>query len=535
MKRDPLIGRVIDDRFRIRSLIGSGSVGRVYLAEHLHLGRPSAIKVLKQQFTDDSNIIGRFRREARATSRLVHQGIVRVEAFGSTDDQLFFLVLEYVEGPSLRSLIKDSEGFVPLERALEILRQLSDAVAYAHHQGVIHRDLKPDNVLLIPRKGRHSRDIVKILDFGLAKILESEESLELTSEGDVFGTPAYMAPEQCMGAPTDERSDIYGIGILAYELVAGRRPFEATKAIELLLKHTQEIPADPAVHRTDRSLPTEVSDVILRCLEKRPADRYQTADELRDVFAQLLELERGAARAGTVAREGEFEITDVEEDARGKVATLLVEPDAVARGATVLWPESQSDFARRGEPWIFDRYCKVTRLIAERLRTTGVTDAELGRLLDEASAIEDEMLREETDLAFLEAEADELQQRYLERLAYLNNQLVDLSDEKASWMLRANPDEGRIAEIDREVAELEALRVVVESERRGETEGIEADIDQRVLAMPQRQENLAEKHLALAEVVGRLRPAEADEKLAGFYAAFDRFQSLLDEVRQQVG
>ena len=200
MSHDPLIGSVLGDWYRIIQVIGEGSVGKVYLAEHISHQLRSAIKVLRAEYTDHAEIAERFRREARAISRLEHPNIVRLERTGQTERRQIYIVMEYIEGPSLRDVLREKSR-QPLTRALDIIKQVCDAAAFAHQQSIIHRDFKPENLLLVPRKGLVARDLVKVLDFGMAKILASSESQVVTREGQVFGTPAYMSPEQCLGQP----------------------------------------------------------------------------------------------------------------------------------------------------------------------------------------------------------------------------------------------------------------------------------------------------------------------------------------------
>ena len=193
-------------------------MGVVVQAQHQDLGNLVAIKVLKSEFTEDERMVGRFRREARAASRIHHPNIVFIQDFGQLPDGRFYLVMEYVPGVALDLLVR-KRGPLPVPLALKVLIQVAEALEVAHTQTIVHRDLKPENILLTDERDRS--DVVKILDFGLAKILEDTEAKTLTLKGQIFGTPEYMSPEQCMGRDLDCRSDIYSFGVLAYELSVG--------------------------------------------------------------------------------------------------------------------------------------------------------------------------------------------------------------------------------------------------------------------------------------------------------------------------
>ncbi|HEV8549185.1 MAG TPA: serine/threonine-protein kinase, partial [Polyangiaceae bacterium] len=215
---DPLVGTLLAERYRVVALLGSGGMGAVYRAEHVHMKKPVAVKILHRHMTTNQEVVARFEREAVAAGRIEHPNVAAATDFGRLADGSFYLVLEYVEGKSL-GLAMD-EGPMPPARALGIVRQIAGGLAAAHAAGIVHRDLKPDNVLLVERDG--VRDIVKVLDFGIAKVHLEEGSghRPLTQIGTIFGTPQYMSPEQGQGHTVDARSDLYALGVLAYEMLA---------------------------------------------------------------------------------------------------------------------------------------------------------------------------------------------------------------------------------------------------------------------------------------------------------------------------
>jgi serine/threonine protein kinase len=228
---DPLIGAVVGERYRIVSRIGVGGMGAVYRAEHTMMRRDLAIKVLLTELGGREEFARRFEREAESASRLAHPNIITVTDFGRTPDGLPFLAMEFLAGDSLTSAIK--QGPLSRERALGIIRQILRALDHAHAAGIVHRDLKPDNIMLVERDGQ--RDVVKILDFGIAKVTQPASGHEaLTQAGVIFGTPEYLSPEQALGESVDARADLYAAGVILFEMLAGRRPFESEDKVRII-------------------------------------------------------------------------------------------------------------------------------------------------------------------------------------------------------------------------------------------------------------------------------------------------------------
>jgi eukaryotic-like serine/threonine-protein kinase len=289
--RPSLIGTTVTGRYLIEEVIGSGGMGTVYRAEHVHMKKTLALKVLHRELAAIEEVVTRFEREAIAAGRIDHPNVARATDFGRLDDGSFYLVMEFISGRSLSSLI--SEGALPVERALYIGRQIAGAIEAAHEAGIVHRDLKPDNVLLVARD--EDPDSVKVLDFGIAKVDMSETGppSQLTRMGSVFGTPEYMAPEQAAGSAVDHRVDLYALGVIMYEMLCGHAPFSGDVMSVLTSQLTVEPPALP------ESLPEDVRLLVAALLEKQPETRVQTAREAIERITRILEERDAAARALT--------------------------------------------------------------------------------------------------------------------------------------------------------------------------------------------------------------------------------------------
>ena len=278
--KENLTGQLIDGRYQIDYVLGVGSMGVVYGARHAAVGKLVAIKALRQHLASDAEAIQRFNAEATAATSIGNQHIVETFDFGRLPDGTAYLVMEYLEGRSLAELV---EGFAPLklERITKIGVQIAEALNAAHLAGIVHRDLKPDNVFLCDREG--DSDFVKILDFGIAKFGVSQA--RLTQAGAVFGTPAYMSPEQALGKATDGRTDIYALGVMLYEMACGHVPFQGENAIAVLTLHANKTPV-PLAERQEDVAP-ELDAIVHKCLSKEPEGRYGSMAELAADLARL--------------------------------------------------------------------------------------------------------------------------------------------------------------------------------------------------------------------------------------------------------
>lgn len=273
---DPLLGRTLAGSYTILEVVGLGGMGRVYRAEQRTLGRTVAVKVIQPQYSQDNMMAQRFINEARAVSKLNHPNVVGVIDFGRTEDEHLYLVMEFLRGRDLRKVV-EAEGPLPLERVISLLTQVLSALSEAHELGIVHRDLKPENIIVEPR--RNGGDFVKVVDFGIAKMVEGTTQMQLTSPGSVCGTPGYMAPEQAGGHGTDARSDLYAVGVIFYELLAGRMPFIANAPSEVMLQQLSQRAPDPREVAPERDIPAEVAELVMRAIEREPEKRFAEADE----------------------------------------------------------------------------------------------------------------------------------------------------------------------------------------------------------------------------------------------------------------
>ena len=295
-----LIGSIIAERYLVLEKLGEGGMGRVYLAEHVKMGRKSAVKVMNPGTVNDADAISRFNREAANASRISHQHVAQVYDFGETSDGLIYLAMEFVEGESLTDILA-RDGALPPERAGEIVRQTAEALSVAHDMGIVHRDLKPDNIMLA--KFRDGSDCVKVVDFGIAKAV-GIEAQKVTKTGLVIGTPEYMSPEQIAGDPLDARSDIYALGLVGFNMLTGRLPFPSKTAQESVIMRLTEPPVRLAQMRPQIVWTPAVQEVMDKALQRDAALRYSSANE----FGRAL----SAAVQGlsTVAPSGSTKVMD---------------------------------------------------------------------------------------------------------------------------------------------------------------------------------------------------------------------------------
>ena len=294
---DPLLGLTIGDRYRIDERIGVGGMGTVYKGTHTRLGQRVAIKVLHERYAADEKLIQRFEKEALTYGQVCHPNLVSLHDFGRTDAGMFYMVLEYCPGISLAKLIRDQGRLKPL-LAADIILQIAQGLGEAHKEGIIHRDLKPENVILTNIRPGHFH--VRLLDFGIAKHID-DDGPRLTQAGMVFGTPEYMAPEQARGKKVDGRSDIYALGTMLYELLAGDPPFVGSDKLRIM--HQQAHDEPPPLHEVvpGLSVDTELDGIVVRALRKEPKARYEnTAVLISALEAYIKSAQRGLIPTSTV-------------------------------------------------------------------------------------------------------------------------------------------------------------------------------------------------------------------------------------------
>lgn len=296
--QDPLLGQTLAGKYFVEKLIKHGGMGSVYVGKHVLMDKTVAIKVLRTSLAADNDVVARFSREAKAASRISHPHAVSVTDFGEDENGVVFLVMEYLHGKTLKEVIR-ADGQLEIDRALEIVRQVAGALDVAHQQGVLHRDLKSDNIMLSRTNGD---EWAKVLDFGIAKIQQPAGSrdVDITAPNLVIGTPQYMSPEQCsQSGPLDARSDIYSLGIIVYEMLAGRVPFTGESPTVIMMKQVQDPP--PSILEARPDLPVSVERVITKALAKQPADRHQTAGEFSEALLEAMSKPDQAAAAVVAA------------------------------------------------------------------------------------------------------------------------------------------------------------------------------------------------------------------------------------------
>jgi serine/threonine protein kinase len=288
---DPLLGRVLNERFKILEALGSGGMGRVYKAIQAPLDRPVALKILNPQYGQDKDpgFQKRFFFEASVTAKLRHPNTVTVIDYGKTEDGIYFIAMEYLEGQTLSQLLT-TMGPLPWPRALNIAQQIARSLREAHKIGLIHRDLKPANVMILNQETDH--DVVKVLDFGLVKSFMPDSAqvpadVSLTQAGVILGSPQYMAPEQARNT-SDPRSDVYSLGVVLYQMLVGRPPFHAEQGIDIIVKHINEPPPAFAAFWPDHTIPPEVEALVMKCLAKRPAERFDSMSAVLDAIRRAL-------------------------------------------------------------------------------------------------------------------------------------------------------------------------------------------------------------------------------------------------------
>ncbi|MFZ5891549.1 MAG: protein kinase domain-containing protein [Myxococcota bacterium] len=277
---DPLLDQTIDGRYLVEAVIGEGGMGTVYRVRHTSLGKRLALKALRADLTNDAEIAARFIHEARIAASVSHPGLVQILDFGTLPSGQPYLVMELLDGMPLSSLLR-RHGVLSPARAAAIACKIAEALGALHAVSVVHRDLKPDNVQIRVLDGS---DDVKVVDFGLAKIIGGNR---LTRQGVVFGTPHYMSPEQASGQPIDVRADVYALGVVLYEMLVGRVPFEADTYMGVLTQHIYLRPVAPSERHPGSSGLGPIESIVLRCLQKQPEKRFQSMAELLAAFAAL--------------------------------------------------------------------------------------------------------------------------------------------------------------------------------------------------------------------------------------------------------
>ncbi len=381
---DPLIGSVIGERYRVLELLGRGGMAAVYRGEHELLKRMVAIKVVLPQLNTDADMLKRFEREALAAGKLDHPNCVHVTDFGRTASGRFFLVMEYLDGHALAEVLIAHER-LPVERAVSISRGILRGLARAHELGIVHRDLKSANIMLVERES--GKEVAKIIDFGIAKMMSDAEATRgfKTEAGIVFGTADYLAPERLVSAPhIDGRCDLYSVGIIMYEMLTGERPFHSDDAMEIVQRQLKEQPRSPRMVAPDAGISPELEGIVLRALAKDPRDRWPNAKamlEALDGVKLTAEVHETRAEAHTPALPSSVPTSVVKlVSARDKQAEVA--PDGVAAGLamapivpvqtpTEAFRQRKRRITRAGMAWLIGAPLAVIGIVIIALATGG--------------------------------------------------------------------------------------------------------------------------------------------------------------------
>jgi predicted Ser/Thr protein kinase len=390
---DPLIGMVIAERYRILESIGRGGMGVVYRAEHARIGKLMALKLLTGELSRDPQQVARFKREALLASKLSHPNTVQVFDFGNSDT-LVYLAMEFLRGEDLSKIIR-REGSLSVERTAKVVIQICSSLAEAHDKGIVHRDLKPENIIIV--KGQHGEDIVKVLDFGLAKLRDSPELSDVTTRGAIVGTPYYMSPEQIRGETVGPAGDVYSLGALMYACLTGTVVFDAPSPMSVLTRHLTEDPQAPSARRPDLGIPESVDQIVLRTLIKDPARRLASVQELQQALVAELKregqpsierlLDSGELRKltdadpeGYAATRDEVEAYERKLRTRGRFAWALLglSVAAAAFGGLRLWQRVNKAPVFAGREWEPNDAATLANAIPFGVKVSG----QLGKRLD---------------------------------------------------------------------------------------------------------------------------------------------------------
>ena len=325
-----LVGQVLADRYHIMKKLGEGGMGQVYLAEHVKMGRRSAIKVMNPSMVHDPEAVARFNREAANASRISDAHVCAIYDFGETPEGLIYLAMEFIEGEPLTELIRQ-EGALPGSRAADIAIQVAAALQAAHDLGIVHRDLKPDNIMLA--RGRDGSDAVKVVDFGLAKAVGGEGGgQKVTRTGLVVGTPEFMSPEQLSGDKLDGRTDVYSLGLVFFNMLTGTLPFPADSVQEAMIKRLTDEPAELLEVRPDLHFPPGLQQILDTALARNPVDRYQSAAKFAHDLAAVAGLSRDGGAGLPTTLGGSDDKTELIEPVRARKRPRL----AIAVGVIVV-------------------------------------------------------------------------------------------------------------------------------------------------------------------------------------------------------
>lgn len=508
---DPFLGKTIAGKFRIIDFIGQGGMGTVYLAEHETLPRRFAIKILKNEYLTNELFVERFRREAIAASRVVHPNVVYITDFGRLPEGNFYIVMEFLEGTGLDTLL-DSQGRIPLSRALPILIQVADALDHMHKMGVIHRDLKAENVLLVEERNRI--EVVKILDFGIARLMVPDcTNSRITAHGQVFGTPEYMSPEQASDKPLDGRSDIYALGILAFELVTGQPPFVSEKPSDVLHAHLAQMPPAPSSLVPDQLIPRLFDGVVLRCLAKKPTERYATAGEVRSELmrVQTMLLNMAAHMAQTaedVHRENQI-------------------PTGPRPALAVDNPMSFIEMRSIAHETLVE--------LTLRLVEAGLLDLSYSRFVDKIMQLENEISSLSAAIALREQEFEQIRAEYARQENMLKYLIMDTSQEIDALAFSVETDKTQYEKI---LVNLHGRLATLQVEKREKIINLNRELDQIRRMNEEKEQQSAALYGKILRAVHIIRQNDVRAlqlKFGVLFEKLDRVRMTINQMRQQTG
>ena len=538
---DPLIGQVLGGRFQLLEVAGRGAMGTVYLASHTVLPRQFAVKVLKPSLAKSAEFVGRFRREAIAASRIDHPNVVTLFDFGQLDNGPVYLVMEFLKGVGMDEVLGHQRR-LPLNRALPILVQLADALDCAHDVQVVHRDLKPQNILLTEKRRR--RDVVKILDFGVAKLFGPQENDDrITLQGQIFGTAEYMFPEQAQAQELDGRSDIYSVGCIAYELITGDPPFVGKHPMEVIKAHLKEPAAPPSTKLRDLPVPAALDGLILRCLAKDPDERYQTGAELCQDLLRVQNLLVGMAAeiAGSFRPAGQT-------------------PDPTPTGATGLNPSLVSGTfpataprplavsgrgmqltSQPGQPQseqLREEFHLVLRELAMALVQAALCPPQTAEALGRLLVAEEELVGLTGTIALTEQGFDRLRFDYGQKEKRLRTAIMDLRMDRAKvqGQLQAAPDQAAalqsaVDDLTFQIGVLTRRTQEVLEERGTQIRELDTQVTHHRAARQEREREVHEIYQQILAEIEAWRPRARTAGLLELYARLDAARARIDAAR----
>lgn len=474
---------------------------------------------------NDVRLVERFRREARTTSRVDHPNIVQIADFGRTDGGQFYLVMEHIPGVSLRAALDTAAPHrLPLLRSLGILAQITGAVAAAHEHGIIHRDLKPGNILIGSKSG--GGDLVKILDFGLAKIMAEAEFEKLTKVGEIFGTPAYMSPEQGRGNRMDHRTDIYSLGIIAYELCAGRVPFVYNNIPDTLIAHQleQPTPLSALIRPGEEDVPPDLEALIMLCLEKIADRRPQSAAELSRVIATHLErLPRFRVPAPTPVEVQQTINLEPDDpgllEARPTLQTVSPAQQTILSDSSA--PSLQTQEEQAHHEWLWTHVVKRARILAKQLAGQSVHPAEILETLSELAAIDKQVEELGTQVALAESTFEDQELELREGETRLRYAVVDLSIERGRLTDRGAANSPQVEDLDYQLRELETRLSELYKSNERQHQALERKLERKRERLDGLRKYQIDVEVRLVNALHHLRPQYCTPVLQSGYQKLD--------------